>query len=322
MKKLLLLSAVFLFNCSYDNNVSDSIEEFQQSLVDNGTTGSNVFKLYKDGDIVYNKVINSNAKGDKDIDENTIFAIHSMTKTVTTVATMILHEKELFGLEDPLHKYLPEFKDIKCKGVNGVYPCNNPLKIIDLLTHRSGYVYYLDNGENWLTGTHKSLYPKYISTSRFNNLDDFSKAVAQQPLEFEPGTMYSYGLNQAILGRLIEVISGQSFYEFLKDNIFDKLGMSDTKFHLLESERSKLQPLRVNIKPNSAFNQTEYNLDGYTAALDGYSYRYENKSHFGGEGLVSTMNDFSKLCEMLVNDGVYRDERILSSESIDRKSVV
>ena len=124
MKKLLLLSAVFLFNCSYDNNVSDSIEEFQQSLVDNGTTGSNVFKLYKDGDIVYNKVINSNTKGDKDIDENTIFAIHSMTKTVTTVATMILHEKELFSLEDPLHKYLPEFKDIKCKGVNGVYPWN------------------------------------------------------------------------------------------------------------------------------------------------------------------------------------------------------
>ena len=317
MKKLLLLSAVFLFNCTYDNNVSYSIEEYQQSLVDNGTTGSNVFKLYKNGDIVYNKVINSNAKGDKDIDENTIFAIHSMTKTVTTVATMILHEKELFSLEDPLHKYLPEFKEIKCKGVDGVYPCKNPLKIIDLLTHRSGYVYYLDNGENWLTGTHKSLYPKYISTSRFNNLDDFSKAVAQQPLEFEPGTMYSYGLNQAILGRLIEVVSGQSFYQFLKDNIFEKLGMSDTKFHLLESERSKLQPLRVNIKPNSAFNQTEYNLDGYTAALDGYSYRYENKAHFGGEGLVSTMNDFSKFCEMLVNDGLYRDERILSSESID-----
>ena len=114
---------------------------------------------------------------------------------------------------------LSEFKNIKCKGIEGVYPCKNPLKIVDLLTHRSGYVYYLENGENWLTGTHRSLYPKYINTSRFNNLDDFSKAVAQQPLEFEPGTMYSYGLNQAILGRLIEVLSGQSFYEFLKDNI-------------------------------------------------------------------------------------------------------
>ena len=234
MKKLLLFSIIFLFNCSCANDISNPIEKFQQSLVDSGTTGSNVFKLYKDGDIVYEKIINSNAKGDKDIDENTIFAIHSMTKTVTTVATMILHEKELFELEDPLYKYLPEFENIKCKGTEGVYPCKNPLKIVDLLTHRSGYVYYLENGENWLTGTHKSLYPKYINTSRFNNLDEFSKAVAQQPLEFEPGTMYSYGLNQAILGRLIEVLSGQSFYEFLKDNIFDKLGMNDTKFHLLE----------------------------------------------------------------------------------------
>ena len=59
--------------------------------------------------------------------------------------------------------------------------------------------------------------------------------------------------------------------------------MNDTKFHLLENERSKLQPLRVNIKPNSVFNQTEYNLDGFTAALDGYSYLYDNKAHFGGE---------------------------------------
>ena len=239
-----------------------------------------------------------------------------MTKTVTTVATMILHEKELFNLEDPLHKYLPEFENINCKGAAGIYPCKNTIKIIDLLTHRSGYVYYLENGENWLTGTHKSLYPAYVNTSRFNNLDEFSKAVAQQPLEFEPGTMYAYGLNQAILGRLIEVISGQSFYDFLKDNIFDKLGMNETKFYLLDNERPRLQPLRVNIKPNSVFNQTEYNLDGYTAALDGNSYSYNNKAHFGGEGLVSTMSDFSKFCEMLVNDGVYKNERILSSESI------
>jgi len=317
MKKLLLLSTLLIFACTGGNDTSDPISQFQQSLVKDGTTGSNVFKVYKDGDIVYNKVVNSGAMGDKDIDENTIFAIHSMTKTVTTVAIMILHERGLFKLDDPLYNYLPEFENIQCKGTDGIYPCNNKLKIIDLLTHRSGYVYYLENGENWLTGTHKSLYPAYINTSRFTNLDEFSKSVAQQPLEFEPGTMYSYGLNQALLGRLIEVISGQSFYEFLKENIFGTLGMNDTKFYLSEEERSRLQPLRVNIKPNTAFNQTEYNLDGYTTALDGYSYMENNNAHFGGEGLVSTMNDFSKFCEMLVNDGMYNNQRILSSESID-----
>lgn len=317
MKKLLLLSILLIFACSNQNDTPDPISKFQQSLVNDGTTGSNVFKVYKNGNIVYNKIVNSGVLGDKDIDDNTIFAIHSMTKTVTTVATMILLERGLFKLDDPLHNYLPEFENIKCKGPDGIYPCKNKLKIIDLLTHRSGYVYYLENGENWLTGTHKNLYPAYTNTSRFTNLDDFSKSVAQQPLEFEPGTMYSYGLNQALLGRFIEVVSEQSFYEFLKENIFDKLDMNDTKFYLTEDERSRLQPLRVNIKPNTAFNQTEYNLDGYTAALDGNSYMENNKAHFGGEGLVSTMNDFSKFCEMLVNDGVYNNQRILSSESID-----
>ena len=102
----------------------------------------------------------------------------------------------------------------------------------------------------------------------------------------------------------------------IKEHIFDKLEMNETKFHLTDDERLRLQPLRVNIKPNSVFNQTDYNLDGYTIALDGYSYREDNKAHFGGEGLVSTMNDFSRFCEMLVNDGVYNQERILSSESI------
>ena len=161
---------------------------------------------------------------------------------------------------------------MSCKGPEGIYPCQNKIKVFDLLTHRSGYTYYTENGLNWLFNTHTDLFPYYINTTRFNNLDDFSKAVAKQPLDFEPGSMFTYGLNQAILGRLIEVLSGQSFYEFLKENIFDKLGMNETKFHLTEDDRVRFQPLRVNIKSNSTFNQTDYNLDGYTVALDGYSY--------------------------------------------------
>ena len=272
--------------------------------------------VYQDGEIVYNEIVNSGAVGDADIDENTIFAIHSMTKTVTTVAMMILLEQNLYQLDDELSKYLPEYSNVNCKGSDGIYPCKNKIKVIDLLTHRSGYTYYARNGANWLFNLHTDLFPDYINTSRFDNLDDFSKAVAKQPLDFEPGTMYSYGLNQAILGRLIEVISGKSFYEFLKENIFDKLGMNDTKFHLTDKDRLRFQPLRVNIKSRTPFNQTDYNLDGYTAALDGYSYDEKNKAHFGGEGLVSTMSDFSKFCEMLVNGGVYGDEIIITEESI------
>jgi CubicO group peptidase (beta-lactamase class C family) len=304
------------FSCNSEVKSENPILDFQKNLVKNGITGSNTAMVYKDGKIIYNEIVNSGAVGDADITENTIFAIHSMSKTVTTVAMMILLDREMFDLNDQLSKYLPEFENMNCKGSDGVYPCENKIKVIDLLTHRSGFTYYAKNGANWLASTHTDLYPDFINTSRFNNLDDFSKAVANQALDFEPGSMYSYGLNQALLGRLVEVISNQSFYEFLKENIFDQLGMNDTKFHLTEEERTRFQPLRVNIKSKSAFNQTDYNLDGYTAALDGYSYDEKNKAHFGGEGLVSTMSDFSKFCEMLVNNGLYNDQQIISKKSI------
>ena len=316
MKKILLFISLVFFSCNSEVKSENPILNFQKNLVENGVTGSNTAMVYKDGKIIYNEIVNSGAVGDADITENTIFAIHSMSKTVTTVAMMILLDREMFDLNDQLSKYLPEFENMNCKGSDGVYPCENKIKVIDLLTHRSGFTYYAKNGANWLASTHTDLYPDFINTSRFNNLDDFSKAVANQALDFEPGSMYSYGLNQALLGRLVEVISNQSFYEFLKENIFDQLGMNDTKFHLTEEERTRFQPLRVNIKSKSAFNQTDYNLDGYTAALDGYSYDEKNKAHFGGEGLVSTMSDFSKFCEMLVNNGLYNDQQIISKKSI------
>lgn len=316
MKKILLFISLVFFSCNSEVKSENPILDFQKNLVENGVTGSNTAMVYKDGKIIYNEIVNSGAVGDADITENTIFAIHSMSKTVTTVAMMILLDREMFDLNDQLSKYLPEFENMNCKGSDGVYPCENKIKVIDLLTHRSGFTYYAKNGANWLASTHTDLYPDFINTSRFNNLDDFSKAVANQALDFEPGSMYSYGLNQALLGRLVEVISNQSFYEFLKENIFDQLGMNDTKFHLTEEERTRFQPLRVNIKSKSAFNQTDYNLDGYTAALDGYSYDEKNKAHFGGEGLVSTMSDFSKFCEMLVNNGLYNDQQIISKKSI------
>ena len=319
MKKILfLLGFLFLiFSCNNEVAVENPIEKFQKDLIEQGVTGSNVAQVYKDGEIIYNNIANSGALGDKDIDGNTIFPIWSMSKTVTTVAMMILLDQGMYALDDNVEDYLPEYKNIKCKGPDGIYTCEKKLKIVHLLTHRSGYTYYANSGANWVTALHTDLYPAYTNTVRFNNLDDYSKTVSSIPLDFEPGTMYTYGLNQAILGRLIEVISKQSFYSFLKDNIFDKLGMNDTKFHLTQEDRKRFQPLRVNIKPNTAFNNSDFHLDGYTAALDGYTYDENNIAHVGGEGLVSTMSDFSKFCEMLVNNGVYNDEQIISEEGIN-----
>ena len=318
MKKITLILSLFLIIISCQDQPQDQnpIAKFQQNLVDQGITGSNVTQVFKDGKVIYSNIVNSGALGDKDINDNTIFPIWSMSKTVTTVAMMILLDEGKYDLNDNVADYLPEYENINCKGPDGIYPCEKKLKIIHLLTHRSGYTYYANSGANWVSTLHTDLYPAYTNTVRFDNLDDYSKAVAEIPLDFEPGDMYTYGINQAILGRLIEVISDQSFYSFLKDKIFDKLGMDDTKFHLTTNDRERFQPLRVNIKANTAFNNSDFHLEGYTAALDGYTYDENNKAHFGGEGLVSTMSDFAKFCLMLVNNGVYKDQRIISEEGI------
>lgn len=318
MKKISIILSLFLIIISCQDQPKDQnpIAKFQQKLVDQGITGSNVTQVFKDGKVIYSNIVNSGALGDKDINDNTIFPIWSMSKTVTTVAMMILLDEGKYDLNDNVADYLPEYENINCKGPDGIYPCEKKLKIIHLLTHRSGYTYYANSGANWVSTLHTDLYPAYTNTVRFDNLDDYSKAVAEIPLDFEPGDMYTYGINQAILGRLIEVISDQSFYSFLKDKIFDKLGMDDTKFHLTTNDRERFQPLRVNIKANTAFNNSDFHLEGYTAALDGYTYDENNKAHFGGEGLVSTMSDFAKFCLMLVNNGVYKDQRIISEEGI------
>ena len=319
MKKISIILSLFLIiiSCQDQSENENPIAKFQQNLVDQGITGSNVTQVFKDGKVIYSNIVNSGALGDKDINDNTIFPIWSMSKTVTTVAMMILLDEGKYDLNDNVADYLPEYENINCKGPDGIYPCEKKLKIIHLLTHRSGYTYYANSGANWVSTLHTDLYPAYTNTVRFDNLDDYSKAVAKIPLDFEPGLMYTYGLNQAILGRLIEVISDQSFYSFLKDKIFDKLGMNDTKFHLTTNDRERFQPLRVNIKANTAFNNSDFHLEGYTAALDGYTYNENNKAHFGGEGLVSTMSDFAKFCEMLVNNGVYKDQRIISKDGIE-----
>ena len=178
------------------------------------------------------------------------------------------------------------------------------------MTHRSGFRYYgqpmLQQFGGGAGGA--SFEEPQTNQIKYNNLDDYVKDVAAQPLEFEPGTKYQYGISQAILGRLIEVISGESFYAYLKKNIFDPLEMHDTKFHLNEKEWDRFQVMYINAD----------NLKGFTYLLDSHmTFKEENHAHFGGEGLLSTFDDYSHFCEMLLNRGKYKGRRVLSEASID-----
>ena len=293
MKKLILL--IFLITSCNSNIEKNRILEFQKNLVKTEQAASNVAMVFKENKIVYNNIFNSEKEGDKEITDNTIFPIWSMSKPITITAVMTLLEKGLIDLDDDVSKYIPAFNTLNCKNSNGeIYQCENQLKLIHLMTHRSGYGYY--GNPQWFT-----------STVKYNNLVDFVNDVAKHPVEFEPGSDYLYGLNMAILGRVIEVVTEKTFYEYLKETIFDPLEMNETKFYLTKDERQRFQPLFIN--SNS--------LLGFTNYLDEMSYDIDNRAYFGGEGLVSTMSDYANFCKMLLNRGTYNGNKIISSASID-----
>lgn len=305
--QLFYLSLILiLVSCQSDNKIeNNSIYKFQKQLIEDETTGSNVAMVFKDDKIIYKEVVNSEKKGDKNINDETIFPVWSMSKPITTVAMMTLFEDGLIDFNDNVSDYIPSFKNIKCKGkVDQIYECENSLKIIHLMTHRSGYKYY-----NWKI---YRLQPdeamgRFISHEKYDNLEDFVEDVANEPLEYEPGTQYVYGINQAILGRIVEVVTKKSFYEYLKERIFDPLDMMNTKFYLTSEDRNKFQPLYIN----------SMSTKEYTDSYDELHYEINNHAYFGGEGLVSTLEDYAKFCKMLLNGGELKGQRIISKNSID-----
>ena len=293
MKKLSFLFLIFLSTNSVFSQF-EKIQSFQRNLIESEITASNVALVFKDGKVIYHNIENSMDPNGKPIYNNSVFPLWSMSKPITIVAMMQLYEEGLINFEDKLSKYIPEFKNLKCKGQNGIYECKNDLTLFHLMTHRSGYSYY-DNPQF------------FTSTLKYDNLKDFASDVANHPVEFEPGSNYLYGINMAILGRVVEVVTKKTFYEYLKEKIFDPLKMDETKFYLTKSDRERFQPLYIN----------DGSLKGFTNNLDELTYDINNKAYFGGEGLVSTLDDYSNFCQMLLNGGAFEGEKIISQESIN-----
>lgn len=294
--KLFILTLLF-FSCSSNSkdfqSLNDKVAEYQNLLINNEILGSNSFVLFKDQEVIVNSTVNTNFPEDMVINNQTIFPIWSLTKTITGIAMMILYEREMISFDDKLSDYISYFKNTMCKNSNGnLYRCNNEITIFHLMTHRSGY----PNSKN---------YP--ARDNIYNDLDKFVKDVSNYPVEFEPGSKYLYGASYDILGRVIEIVSGQTFYDFLNQNIFIPIGMTNTKFFITDYERQNFQILHVK----------DDNERYFTFELDQNSYLEEGNGHFGGSGLVSTIPDMMKFSEMLLNKGKFDEIEILSPNSFD-----
>jgi CubicO group peptidase (beta-lactamase class C family) len=224
-----------------------------------------------------------------DMTPDAIFPMHSLTKTVTSVAAMLLVDRGTIRLDDPVSKYIPSFagmkvgverKDETGKAVLDLVPPRRPITIEDLLLHTSGITYGFYGERNLVKAAYDGIY-----LGDFDNAG-FAERIAKLPLAEQPRTLWDYGHSADILGRVIEVASGQSLYQFEKTQLFDPLGMTTTKFFLTDpAERARYaQPL------DSDRHVERSSLDVT---------RWES----GGGGLVSTVADLARYGQMLLNGG-------------------
>lgn len=274
--------------------------------------------VVKDGKIVYHeaKGLSDVATGKK-MEKNSIFRIASQTKAITSTAVMILWEEGRFRLDDPISKYIPEFKNPQIlqnfRYGDTTYttkPSTKEITIRHLLTHTSGLGYGVIDGDERM----KMIYHKAgvvdLFTTENVTIGESVKRLAQLPLHHEPGAKYTYSEGLDVLGYFVEIISGKPFDVFLKERIFDPLGMNDTRFYLNEAQAPRLVTVHTR-KDNQwvSFPVTFYDPDYPKAGA---------KTFFsGGAGLSSTVEDYAKFLQMYLNGGTYNGKRILSPTTIE-----
>ncbi|CAA0108981.1 putative protein [Halioglobus japonicus] len=240
--------------------------------------------------------------------EDTIMRIYSMSKPITSVAMMTLHERGLFSLDDPVHRYIPNWKDLRVwrAGSLPLFETERPARamtIRDLFMHTSGLTYDFLRATN-IDYAYRKLQVGLVRPGY--TLQNMVDELAQLPLEFSPGERWNYSLATDVLGHLIEVISGQSLPEYLKAVIFDPLGMDDTHF---EIEPDKVERFASCYQRN-LHKEMEMNDDGQDSA-------YANRSFYsGGGGLVSTIGDYYRFCQMLLGGGTVDGTRIIGSRTL------
>jgi len=239
---------------------------------------------------------------------DSIFRIYSMSKPITSVAAMTLLEDGRFSLADPVSKYIPQLGDLKVgvekPGADGkptleLVPAQRPMTIQDLFRHTSGLTYGFFG-----PGLVKKMYVDAKVWNDYPSNAEFVDRVAKLPLAYQPSTTWDYSHSTDVLGRLVEVISGQTLYQFEKERLLDPLGMKDTSFYVTDaSKQSRIAepfPDDRSIGVDAVFNDP----------------RVAQAWESGGGGMVSTAMDYARFCQMVLNGGTLGSARILGAKTV------
>ncbi len=249
-----------------------------------------------------------------DYAEDTLFRIYSMTKPVTAAAIMILYERGGFFLDDPVRAYLPEFTQLKVWESETLVAAKSDMTLRHLLTHTSGLSY--PEADGYRLFEHHPAYPKdragvtneTLGRLGAKDLTAHVRALASLPLLCHPGEAWNYGESMAVLARVVEVVSGESFTEFLKSELFDPLDMQDTGFQVSEAHAGRLAPLYQQDDDGNLMIAPDGDFGG--------DYLATPNLVTGGTGLVSTAADYLRFSQMLLNQGELEGRRVLSPHSV------
>ena len=239
--------------------------------------------------------------------DDTIFRIYSMTKPITGVALMSLYEQGYFKLADPVHRFIPEFRDLKVQetaddGSTRLVAADRPVSVRDVMMHMSGL------GLDWFERRAKMNDGDPLAPPKDLTLESMCADLATQPLGFQPGTKWFYSVSTDVCARLVEVISGRRFDDYLAATIFQPLGMVDTGFHVPDDKAGRF-----------AANYRRSRRTGVALVDDPETSDYRTERSFlsGGGGLVSTTADYVRFVSMLVNGGSHNGVRILSRRTVE-----
>ncbi|MDH4279690.1 MAG: beta-lactamase family protein [Acidimicrobiia bacterium] len=247
--------------------------------------------------------------------DDTIFRIYSMTKPVVSTALMMLHEEAVFQLEHPVMNHLPAFKDTKVLTADGqLVDQNRPMDVRDVLTHTSGLTYDF-MADNPVAALYREVGLMHEAT---RTLAEIMDVLAELPLAFQPGERWHYSVGIDVAARLVEVLSGQPLGDFLRDRIFEPLGMTDTGFGVADDQLHRLSAMYG--LPDLVGK--DYTADDLVAAaLAGFNERIDVSETYptgtpdvfqrGGLGLFSTLADYHKFAQMLADNGRGPDGRQL-----------
>jgi CubicO group peptidase (beta-lactamase class C family) len=303
-----IVLVMFITSIVYSQNLERRLDSLLQGHVNKSEIHGCLAYVFQKGNVIINKPYGyMDIENKRKMEKDAIFRIASMTKIMTAAAALKLYEEGKFLLDEPVKKYIPEFANLRviapdCTNEDSIItiPLERDITIRDIFRHTAGFSY----GGNDIIGR---LYAKKIVFSDTLTLKQFVQYITSIPLKFQPGSKWEYSWANDILGYLVEVISKEPLDDYMKRAIFKPMGMVNTGFYVSSDKLKKL---------SNHYGYEDNKLKLLDRTDNG---KFSKRPAFisGGGGGVSTAEDYSKFCQMLLNYGEYNGQRILSRQTVE-----